>query len=324
MAVRSSFFSALKKNQKIMQTAPIALFVYNRPEHTRRVIEALLGNSLVSQSDLYIFSDGPRRDADRRKVAEVRDILASVSGFRSVLIREARENRGLAVSIIDGVSSVLQEHGRVIVLEDDLVTSPVFLDFMNEALNLYAEDEEVMHVSGYWFPLELKNLPETFFLRMPFSWGWATWARAWASFEKNPAGLVQQFSPENIRQFNLDGSYDVWEQVLHNLQGKANTWAVFWYASIFRRGGLCLYPSQSLVFNLGNDGTGVHCLKTSHYDVALRETPVTEFSREFKENTLALSRLQDFHQRHRISRLRRFVIIFWMRLMRRLSGVAVL
>jgi len=303
-----------------MEFAPIALFVYNRPAHTRRVIEALQLDPLAAQSDLLIFSDGPRRPGDQPKVREVRDYLAGIGGFRSVVVKSSAENRGLAESIIAGVGEVVEAYGRVIVLEDDLVVSPFFLSYMNDALVRYAEMPRVMHVSGYWFPLDLVNVPETFFLRVPSSWGWATWARAWRCFEKDPLSLKRSFSRSDIRRFNLDDANDFWEQVVHNLNGKANTWAIFWYASIFRRNGLCLYPSRSLVQNIGSDGTGVHCLITDVFQGELADSKIDDFQFRLEETPLALSALQEFYRRNRIGRWRRFFEISRVRARRLFAG----
>lgn len=290
-----------------MQLAPIILFVYNRPEHTRKTIEALQRNPLAAESDLVIFSDGPRRESDRRRIREVREFLKSISGFRRVSVRESDVNRGLADSIIEGVTSVVNEYGRVIVLEDDLVVSPYFLSYMNDALTYYADVERVMHISGYWYPIEEAEMPETFFLPLPSSWGWATWARAWRCFEKNPKELRNSFSRDDITQFNLDGANDFWEQVIHNLNGKATTWAIFWYAAIFRRNGLCLYPSQSAVKNIGNDGTGVHCLITDKYDSGLANSRVSQFQEMIAEDKVALDYLKRFYVRNHIGKLKRFL-----------------
>ena len=295
-------------------TAPVALFVYNRPEHTRRTIEALKANRLANQTELYVFSDGPKGKADRSGVVEVRDYLQSVTGFKSLEIRTSAGNRGLAVSIIEGVTEVVNQHGRVIVLEDDIVTSSRFLEYMNQALYHYEDIEQVMHISGYWYPFEKTSLPESFFLRTPSPWGWATWSRAWDSFSKDALSLQEKFTREDIHRFNLDGAHDFWEQVRHNIQGKADTWAIFWYASIFSQGGLCLYPSQSFSLNIGHDGTGVHCLTTEAYKVILCEESIPCFSDDCLENKEALSYIQAFHRKHGLSRLQRFFLICIQRL----------
>ena len=157
--------------------APIALFCFRRPAHLARVLEALQANTLASASILYLFCDGPRGPQDQLEVDEVRRVARAASGFAKVEVRCLEVNQGLAQSIISGVSEVLKRHGRVIVLEDDLVTSPYFLTFMNEALEKYEDTETVASIHGYLFPV-LEHLPETFFIRGADCWGWATWSRA--------------------------------------------------------------------------------------------------------------------------------------------------
>jgi hypothetical protein len=298
----------------VMQLAPVVLFVYNRPQHTRRTIAALQLDPLAAQSDLVVYADGPRRESDRLKVEAVREFLGGVSGFKSVTIRAYGENRGLAASIIDGVTSVINEHGRAIVLEDDLVVSSHFLTYMNEALEFYADMEQVMHVSGYWFPIDMEEAPGTFLLRLPSSWGWATWARAWRWFKKDPKSLQKSFSQADVLRFNFEGANDFWEQVVHNLNGKADTWAIFWYAAIFRRNGLCLYPSRSLVENIGTDGTGEHCLITDIYNSGLASTRVDDFTLLLEEDKLAVDCLKQFYISNRIGRVKRFVEVNRIRL----------
>lgn len=291
----------------VKNTAPVALFVYNRPEHTRRTLDLLREDQLACQTELIIFSDGPRSLNDQQKVRDVRELLRDIDGFRSVTVRAAEGNRGLAKSIIAGVTEVVEKYGRVIVLEDDLVVSPYFLSYMNDALELYENVDRVMHVCGYWYPVQCADIPDTFFLRYPSSWGWGTWKRAWQHFRKDPEGLQKSFSKADIQKFNLDGAVNIWEQVLHNLNGKADTWAVFWYASLFHRGGLSLYPSRSLVKNVGMDGSGQHCLKTRMYENALSSANIEVVAAALKEDSVALDCLKQFYIRNRTNRLMRFV-----------------
>jgi len=166
--------------------APIVLFVYNRPAHTERTLSALKKNTLAQESDLIIYSDAAKTEAAFDAVADVRRIIRDTTGFRSVTVREAQSNKGLAASIIDGVTSVINEYGSAIVLEDDIETSPYFLKFMNDALSKFQGDERVWHISGWNYPIDLEGLPETFFWRVMNCWGWATWADRWRAFEKKP------------------------------------------------------------------------------------------------------------------------------------------
>lgn len=274
--------------------APIALFVYNRPNHTRLTVEALQKNALASESDLFIFSDAPKNPENAEAVGEVREYIRTISGFKSVSIVERDKNWGLAKSIISGVTELVNTHGGVIVLEDDLVTSPYFLDYMNNALDRYQSEDRVMHVSGYMFPVERSGLDETFFLRTASCWGWATWARAWQHFEKNPDRLIEKFSSTMIKQFNMDGTYDFWAQVLKNQTKEINTWAIFWYATVFQRQGLCLHPAISMTINIGHDATGMHCGNSDVFNTVLSSKSVTKFPDVIAEDPLALKMIKIF------------------------------
>lgn len=254
--------------------APVALFVYNRPEHTRQTVEALAANPEARATRLYVFSDAPKNADAASAVDAVRAYLHTIVGFESVEIVERDCNFGLARSIIDGVTRLCEDHGRVIVLEDDLVTSPYFLRYMNDALDLYANEGRVMHVSGSAYPTGPFGWREdSYFLRVPLCWGWGTWRRAWDKFEKDLA-VMQKFDAAKIRSFNFDQTHDYWQQLESNRAGKINTWFVFWYAQTFLRQGLSLFPTTSMVRNIGHDGSGVHCGATDAYDTTVSQRPL--------------------------------------------------
>ncbi|MGE4442605.1 MAG: sugar transferase [Desulfomicrobium sp.] len=243
--------------------SPVVLFVYARPEHTKKTVDALVANDLASETDLIIYSDAPRAFNDFLAVQQVRTYIQTIVGFRSVTIYERDRNFGLADSIISGVTDVVKLYGKVIVLEDDLVVSPFFLRYMNDALRIYENNASVMHVSGHIFDIDMSGLPESFFLPIASCWGWGTWARSWECFSNDSMRLVKNFRHTDIFRFNLYGSYNYWAQVLDNHFGRKKTWAVFWYASIFEANGLCLHPRSSLVENIGFDGSGSNCGKMS-------------------------------------------------------------
>lgn len=241
--------------------SPIALFVYNRPKHTRETVEALLLNGQAKESDLYIFSDAPKNEAAREAVEEVRDYIKQISGFNKVNIVERDANWGLANSVIDGVSKLCEEFGRAIVLEDDLVVSPNFLEFMNSGLAKYEFDEKVMQIAGYMFPVELDINDDALFLPFISSWGWATWNRAWQIFDPEAKGYALLKDSSKMRkQFDLDGNYKYFNMLESQQNGKTNSWAIRWYLSVFLNNGLALYPKQTMVQNVGFDGTGENCL----------------------------------------------------------------
>ncbi len=292
-----------------MQTlAPIALFVYNRPDHTRRTLSYLQKNELAAESRLFVFSDGPKTDADKPRVDEVRQLLEEVEGFKSVKVIEGDENKGLANSIIAGVTQLIAEYGKVIVFEDDLLSSPYTLEYFNEALTKYANESDVMHIGAYMFDVADKGLPETFFYRIATSWGWATWSRAWKSFEPDIDKLMAQFDKDKINRFSIDGTMNFWKQMQEFKAGKNNSWAIRWYASIFLKGGLVLNPSHSLIHNIGHDGSGVHSNIENTYQVNIARKPVKQFPAEIKENPRAHVAIRNFLANRKGSLLKRGLV----------------
>jgi len=240
--------------------APIVLFVYNRPVHTRRMVESLLQNEEASSSELFIYADAPKNSEAGEAVHEVRAYIHTITGFRSVSIVERDKSWGLANSIIDGVTAVVNRFGRIIVLEDDLVVSPNFLGYMNTALERYQDDDRVMQISGHMFPAQFTADTDAVFLPMTTSWGWATWERAWKHFNAEAKGYAQLKQDAALRKrFNLDGAYDYFSMLEAQIAGLVDSWAIRWYLSVFMQGGLVLFPVKSLVENAGFDGSGTHC-----------------------------------------------------------------
>ncbi len=240
--------------------APVAIFVYNRPDHTRQTVEALAANALAAQTPLHVFSDAPRDEAARRSVEEVQSYIRTITGFKSVTIIERATNFGLARSIIDGVTSLCDAFGRVIVLEDDLVISPHFLSYMNDALTRYEHKDQVMQIAGYMFPVEVDIHEDALLLPFITSWGWATWSRAWRNFDAEAKGYERLVDDRLLRdRFNLGGHYDYFKMLRAYREGTVDSWAIRWYLSVFLHGGLALFPKKTLVSNLGFDGSGVNC-----------------------------------------------------------------
>jgi hypothetical protein len=241
-----------------MNLAPVALFVYNRLDHTKKTVEALGKNYLAEESQLFVFSDGYKNEEGRDKVEEVRKYIKTITGFKSIEVFESDKNNGLANSIITGVTMVVNKFGRVIVMEDDLVTSPYFLTYMNEALDLYEEEEKVASIHGYVYPVK-KPLPETFFLRGADCWGWATWKRAWAWFEPDGAKLLAELENKKLTyKFDFDGNFHFTNMLKRQIAGETNSWAIRWHASCFLKEKLTLYPGLSLLDNIGQDDSGTH------------------------------------------------------------------
>ncbi|MBS0152395.1 MAG: glycosyltransferase [Nitrospira sp.] len=279
-----------------MVYAPIALFVYNRPTHLARTLQALRDNPLAHQSRLYIYSDGPKTPRDETAVTQVRQVIKEADGFAEVIIHEQTANIGLARSIIAGVTELSARYGSVIVLEDDLVVAPGFLTFMNQALEHYQHASRVMTVSGYLFPVEYpEHLASTFFFPVPTSWGWGTWHRAWKQFEPDSTQLLAGLSAKADQDsFDVEGAYPYYTQLKLHAAGKLDVWGVRWYASMFAAQGLCLYPGQSLVQNIGMDGSGMHCNPSSQFDVSLSRSSAWHFSDHIEESPVARNKIRSF------------------------------
>lgn len=271
-----------------IQNAPILLFVYNRPEHLKRTVEALKKNVLASESELYIYSDAPRTEEDNNNVAQVRKYIRTITGFRNIHITEREHNWGLAKSIIEGVSSQIAIHGKVIVLEDDLITAPYFLKFMNDALEMYKDDEKVGHIQGCDFTQDT-SLPNTFFIKWTGSWGWATWERAWKHFNPDGKALLRQLEERKLTyKFDFNGKYGYTRMLRRQIEGKNNSWAIRWNASLFLDDMLSLNVGKSLVQNEGFDGSGTNCGGGGLYasNLYMNELKVERIS-EIKENDSA-------------------------------------
>lgn len=301
------------QNISTNEVAPIALFVYNRPWHTRQTVEALQKNEFSTKSDLFIFSDAARIPETVAAVCEVREYIKTIGGFKSVNIVERGENLGLANSIIGGVSRLCEEYGRVIVVEDDLVVSPVFLAYMNKALDKYHDEPRVMQISGNMFPVPHPEvLPRTFFCSAITSWGWATWDRAWRKFEPDAKKLADMITTQRLRK-GFDIGHDYFQMLTMQTRGEIDSWAIRWYASVFLSRGLCLHPSLSLVSNIGHDGSGVHCRSSSIYSVSLSSTMPEPFPEIIEESPQGRQALENFF---RAIRQRP-----WRRLLRRVNNI---
>jgi len=257
-----------------MSLAPIVLFVYNRLDHTTRVVHALLDNPLAEASELHIYSDAPK-DADAlQKVSAVRNYIKSIKGFKHVHIHLREHNLGVDENVILGVTEVINNHGKAIVMEDDLVTSPHFLQYMNDALDLYEKEEDVISIHGYVYPVT-QQLKEVFFLKGADCWGWATWKRGWDLFERNGGELLAKIEEQGSQsEFDIDNTYPYVQALREQATGKTTCWDIRWYASAFIMGKLTLYPGQSLVSNIGHDGSGTHCEANNSHDVLLASSPL--------------------------------------------------
>lgn len=271
-----------------MPHAPIILFIYARPDHTRRTLEALSSNTLAQESDLFIYADGPKENAteeQRERIRQTREVARSRQWCRTVTVIESDTNKGLAASIIAGVTETVNKYGKVIVLEDDIVTGKYFLEYMNESLERYEDEKQVWEITGYRVPIKDSVTRTCFFSTRESCWGWATWADRWKNFKKDPTYYKTIFTKKMIREFNMEGAdTGIWRQLEMNLSGKLNTWAVFWAATIYLNHGLTLTPCRSLVRNIGFDESGENCGNMPEFEIP------TEVDHKIMEYPLLLRR----------------------------------
>lgn len=279
-----------------MPTAPIVLLVYNRVDHSQRTVEALKKNLFASESELYIYADAARDANSVPGVEAVREYLKSITGFKDVQIRLRESNLGVDENTILAVTEIVNEKGRVIVLEDDLETSPWFLKFMNEALEYYEQNERVISVHGYSYPVDQK-LKEAFFLKGADCWGWATWKRGWNLFERNGNKLLEELRKKGLeKEFDFGNTYPYTAALERQARGETKEWDIRWYASAFLEDKLTLYPGRSLVRNIGHDASGTHCGTTDVYDVSLNDAAVNVIT-EVDVDLLAFEAYADFFRR---------------------------
>jgi hypothetical protein len=246
------------------------LFAYRRPDHLEQSIAALAANPGAQSTQLTIYCDGPKSAAESDAVNKVRNLAKSAQKsdrFRSVTVIERDQNLGLAESVISGVTETLTAHESVIVIEDDLVVSTDFLEYMNQGLELYRDDERVISIHGYMYAVP-QVLPPTVFLRGADCWGWATWRRGWELFEPDATKLLKQIDAAPDREdFDFNGAFPYRQMLKNQAQGNIDSWAVRWYASAFLANKLTLYPGQSLVENIGQEGSGTHSVFSKSHDV---------------------------------------------------------
>ena len=239
--------------------APVLIFVYRRPDHLRNTISSLMRCEGFGESPVIVYADGPRGSYENDVVMATREVARSMLGERAEY-HFSETNQGLSGSVISGVTETLDRFGRAIVVEDDLELNPVFLTFMNAALDRYTDAESIYQVSGYMFDVPaLARERSALFLPFTVSWGWATWKRAWDRFDPRAEGWEMLRTDKKLRRdFNLDGTYDYATMLVRQMTGQRDSWAIRWYWTVFKENGRVLFPPVSLVRNMGIDGSGTH------------------------------------------------------------------
>lgn len=280
-----------------IELAPIILFTYNRPWHTQQVLDSLQKNELSEQSQIFIFSDGAKDHEDEKLVNETRKILSQTRGFKKITIIERPVNFGLAANVINGVTSIIDEYGKVIVLEDDLITAPSFLTFMNNALELYEDVEEVGHIHSFCY--SGLDLPDTFLIKWVGSTGWATWADSWELFRPNGTKLLAEIKEKRLsRTFDFNGKYPYTRMLRRQVEGINNSWAIRWNASLFLNNKLSLNTGKSLIHNIGFDGSGENCGSQDFYNMGLFDGKLELIKPNvIKENAEARKQFEEFYHK---------------------------
>ena len=264
------------------ETAPVVLFVYNRPRHTEQAIKSLQKNAAAKDTVLYVFADGPKEHAtaeDKKNILKTRTLFKALPGFKEVVLVEKEKNRGLAASVVAGVTEIVNKYDKVIVLEDDLLVSPYFLDFMNEGLKMYESSAQVYSINGFMYPLG-HTTKDVVLLPYTSTWGWATWKNRWTAFSLQMEG--KEFLTENPflgARFNL-GDYRYTDM----LGFGNNSWGIKWYYAVFLRNGLNVFPTQSLVSNIGFDGSGTNGGISKEGDIGFFD----KFTSHIKKENLSL------------------------------------
>ena len=278
-----------------MELAPVALFVYNRPETLSKTLESLKNNKLIKKTDIYIFSDGPTSNKrSKKKVYKVRKIIKDVKNLKIKKTIFYKTNRGLKKNIIEGINYVFKNHSKIIVLEDDLLVSPYFIKYMNRSLNFIKYKKKIWHVSAWNYPIKtnFKNLNDTFLWHNMNCWGWGTHKNDWNKLILDSNFFIKSFSNKQINFFNLDGNLNNWSQLTRNHQKKLYTWAIFWNATIFWNKGLCLNPVKSYVKNIGFDKNATNTLKYITQSENLNSNAKINFPKKQETNQFYIKKIK--------------------------------
>lgn len=290
----------------LQHLAPIILFLYNRPDCTMRTLDALAASELAKESELFIYCDGPKTGANEAmytRIKETRHIAQNASGFKKIHCIMQEYNKGLAASVIDAVTNIIRQYGTVIVLEDDIIVSRGFLSYMNRALEKYRNTTNVMQISGFNFPLygnHKWNKHDSYFLRLSSTWGWGTWKDKWAKLEHNAEGYELLKTDANLaKSFDFNGCYPYTQHLLAQMEYGIDSWGIKWWWTVFRSNGLVLFPSKSLVQNIGfgKDATHTNASDPFYDKYFDSKAEVTSFPDRIEENARARKATEKYIKR---------------------------
>lgn len=288
--------------------APIVLFTYNRLNHTKKTVDALRKNELASKTELYVFSDAPKIEKDKKAVQEVRNYLETIKGFKKIHIIKRDKNYGVANNLIEGITRVVNKKEKVIMVEDDDLVTKYFLNYMNDALNLYKNEKKVGAICGFT-PYFKSEMPETFFLNFFNSWSWGIWKDRWILFEKDGKKLLSEIQKNKLDEsFNVNNTYPFIRMLKNQIKGFNDSWAIRLYASLFLSKKLILYPKKSLVENIGFDNTGIHCEGKNYAKTIVSRKKIKVEKIPLAQNKKAYKNLQRY-----------FKGLFWSRLIQKLK-----
>lgn len=285
--------------------APIAFFCFNRADKTKQVLDALAQNDFASQSEIFVFCDGPRNIRDLPKLKEVHQVIDKISGFKKVHVVKREINHGVKNSIVSGINEVLENHQNIIIVEDDILCAKSFLRFINECLDFYENDQKVWCITGFNYPKKILTFPQNyhediFFVRgRSSSWGWGTWKNRWQKTDFDISDFDKFISSkENIKNFNKSGS-SLTEMLCQQKTGKIDTWDIQISYAMFKNNGYTLHPIKTLVKNIGFDASATHTIS----DLDLVNFEFEDFTNfklkkfsEITQNHLAEKTYTDFHQ----------------------------
>lgn len=268
------------------ELSPIVAFVYARPKHTKKMLDTLSKNKLAKDSILYIFSDNAKKDKDIENVKEVRKIIHSYENrnlFKDIKIEEATQNKGLARSVIEGITSVIEQYEKVIVLEDDLIVSETFLEYMNESLELYKENKKIWSISGYNLPIKIPKTyrKDVYVSYRGSSWSWATWKDRWNTVDWKVTDYLEfKHSFQKRKKLNRGGP-DMAQMLDAQMSKMIDSWAIRWCYEQSKQDKYTIYPIKSLVINQGLDGSGTHSGITNSFDTQISNV-VPRLEKEIK------------------------------------------
>ena len=285
--------------------APIVVTVFNRSEHTKKMVNSLLNNNLADRSEIYFFCDNYKKASQKIEIEKTIRFLNQVVGFKDkkIIIRE--KNYGMVKNTLCAVDYICSHHDKFIFLEDDAELSSHFLIFMNACLNYYKDKKKVMGITGWKYPCgALQDNNKVVFTRLGESWTWATWKDRWEKYNREDS-IMTKFTKNMKYEFNFHNTNLFWNQLVGNKSKRMHTWSIYWYAAFFLNQGLCAAPPESLVINTGNDGTGTHTKKNNIFHTKITNKTSFNFNDNIEEDNEYFEKLKIFFSSHKPSLMKR-------------------